>query len=81
MKASVYKDSLHNIPELKEAVANFVRNIPPIALSHVFANKVRCVDTACVYSQVGAISNIGCKLSKYDKCICIIVHGLSEYTH
>jgi hypothetical protein len=32
-------------------------------------------------TDVGAISNICCNLSKYEKCICINVWELSEYTH
>jgi hypothetical protein len=54
MKASVYKDSLHNILELKEAIADFIRNIPLIELSHVFANKVKmCRYSMCLQSGGG----------------------------
>jgi hypothetical protein len=41
MKDAVYKDNPHTLLELKEATANFIRNIPPIELSCVFANKLR----------------------------------------
>jgi hypothetical protein len=64
MRATVYRDSPHTLLELKEAIANFIRNIL-IELSHVFANKIRHV--MCVYKHVGVISNIRCNLSKYEK--------------
>jgi hypothetical protein len=48
MKGTVYKDSPHNFLELKEAVANFVRNMPPIEFLCAFANRIRDVDVqAC----------------------------------
>jgi hypothetical protein len=33
-----------------------------------------------VNKHAGATSNICCNLSNYEKCICINVQGLSEYT-
>jgi hypothetical protein len=42
-KGAVYKDKSHSPLELKETIANFIRKIPPIGLSHVFAYKTRCV--------------------------------------
>jgi hypothetical protein len=62
--------------ELKEAIADFIRNIPPIELLRVFANKIRLVDVC-----LQAISTICFSSSKYEKCICINVQGLSEYSH
>jgi hypothetical protein len=63
MKGAVYKDSPHTLLELKEAIANFIRNVPPIKLSCVFANKIGRVDGCLSTSTWGAISNISCNLS------------------
>jgi hypothetical protein len=63
MKGAVYKDNPHILLELKEAISNFIRNIPPIDLSRVFANKIRRVD-ACLQVREGH-SSIFCNLSKY----------------
>jgi hypothetical protein len=68
IKGAIYKDNPHTLLELKEAIAYFIKNIPPIELSRVFANKIRRVD-ACIKTH-GAISNICFNLSKYEKCIC-----------
>jgi hypothetical protein len=54
VRGTFYKDSPQNLFELKEAIANFTRNISLIELSHVIANKI-CI---CVYKHTGAISNI-----------------------
>jgi hypothetical protein len=44
MKDTVCRENPHVLLELKEAITNFSRNIPAIELSHVVANKIRCVD-------------------------------------
>jgi hypothetical protein len=54
MKGAVYKYNPYAILELKEAIANFIRNIPPIELSRIFALRV--------YMHVGASSTICCYL-------------------
>jgi hypothetical protein len=48
MKGEVYKDNPHTSLELKVSIANFIRNISPIEMELVFANKVRhrCVSTS-----------------------------------
>jgi hypothetical protein len=56
-KGAVYKYSPHILPELKEAITNFIRNIPPIELSHVFGNKIRCVD-ACLPAHGGHFQHL-----------------------
>jgi hypothetical protein len=50
MKGAVYKYNPYAILELKEAIADFIRNIPPIELSRGFANKIRRVD-ACLQAR------------------------------
>jgi hypothetical protein len=80
MKGAVHKANSHTLLELKEAIANFIRNIPPIELSRVFANKTRRADT-CVYEHMGAIPNICCNLCKRGKCISVNVQGFYEHTH
>jgi hypothetical protein len=45
MKASVYKDSPCSHHHLKEAITIFIRNIPHAELVHVFANKIKWVNT------------------------------------
>lgn len=46
MKGKVHKDNPHTLPELKEAIANFIRSIFLNELLHVLANKMcRCVST------------------------------------
>jgi hypothetical protein len=79
MKGAVYKDNPHTHLELWEAITNVIRSIPPIELLSVFANKIRRVDASL--QARGAIPNICCNLSKYEKLICINVQGLSEHTH
>jgi hypothetical protein len=44
MKGAVYRENPHLLFELKEAIANFTRNIPLTELSRVFTNKIRRVD-------------------------------------
>jgi hypothetical protein len=39
MKGAVFKDSSHDLLELKEVIANFIRDIPPIELSRVCETK------------------------------------------
>jgi hypothetical protein len=63
-KGAVHKANPHTLLELKEAIANFIRNIHPIELSRVFANKMKRADT-CVYEHMGAIPNVCCNLRKY----------------
>jgi hypothetical protein len=43
IKGTVYEDNLHTLLELKEAIAIFLRNIPPIELSRVLASRIRRV--------------------------------------
>jgi hypothetical protein len=38
--------------ELKEAIADFIKNIPPFDLSRVFANNIRRAD-ACLQARGG----------------------------
>jgi hypothetical protein len=61
MKGAVYKDNHYTFLELKDAIADFFRNIPPTELSRVFANKTRHVD-ACL-QHVGVIYSICCNIS------------------
>jgi hypothetical protein len=72
---AVYKDNPHTLLGMKEATANFIWKIPPVELLHVFENKLTYVD-ACLQA-CGVISNVCGNLSKYEKCICINVLGLS----
>jgi hypothetical protein len=78
VKGAVCKDKPHTLLELKEAIANFIRNISPIQLSHVIANKIRHV--VCLETH-GVILNICCSLSKYEEFFCSNIQGPSEYTH
>jgi hypothetical protein len=47
MKGEVHIENPHTLLELMKAIADFIRNTPPIELSHVFANKIRRLD-ACL---------------------------------
>jgi hypothetical protein len=51
MKGAVYKDNPYTLLELKEAIANFARNIPQIELSRVFANKIRRILIVCILNR------------------------------
>jgi hypothetical protein len=46
MKASVYRDNPHSLSNLKEAISNFIRNIPHAELEHVFTNKIKREDAS-----------------------------------
>jgi hypothetical protein len=46
MKASVYKDNPHSLSLFKEAISNFIRNIPHAELKHVLTNSIKTVDTS-----------------------------------
>jgi hypothetical protein len=46
-----YKDNPHSLQHLKEAIANFIRNIPHAELVYVFANKIKWKD-ACLQAHV-----------------------------
>lgn len=50
MKGTVYKDSSHTLLVLKETIRNLIRNIPPVELLHVYANKIRHVG-ACLQAR------------------------------
>jgi hypothetical protein len=50
MKNAVYERQSSHSPLTESPSANFIRNIPPNELSHVFANEVRCVD-ACLQAR------------------------------
>jgi hypothetical protein len=43
MKDAVCRENPHILLELKEAIENFIRNIPANELSHVFANRIKCI--------------------------------------
>jgi hypothetical protein len=53
---AVYKNNPHSLLELKEGIADFIRNIPLIELSRVFANKIRRID-ACLHAHAGYFQN------------------------
>jgi hypothetical protein len=57
MKAAIHKCSLYILLELKEVITNFIRNIPAIEFSHVFGNKIRCVD-ACLPAHGGHFQHL-----------------------
>jgi hypothetical protein len=61
MNGAVYKDNPHTLLELKDAIVNYIRNIPPTELSHVCTNKIRCVDE-CQQAH-GVIFNIYCNIN------------------
>jgi hypothetical protein len=45
MKASIYKDNLHSLCSLKEAIINIIMNITYVVLVHAFVNNIKWVDT------------------------------------
>jgi hypothetical protein len=57
MKGTVYKDSPHTLLELKEAIENFIRNIPHVELSHIFTNKISRV-VACLHARGGHFQHL-----------------------
>jgi hypothetical protein len=54
---AVYRDNPHTLLELKESIADFIWNIPPIELSRIFAKKIRRVD-ACLQVYSGHFQNL-----------------------
>lgn len=69
MKGVVYRHNPHTFVELKEAIANFIWNIPPIVLLHAFANMIRLVDV-CLPAR-GAVSNISCSMRNVFVFSCV----------
>jgi hypothetical protein len=70
MRGAIYKDN-HTLLELKEAVANLIRNIPPTELSRVLCKQdktCRCVST----STWGAIFSICCNVSSMRNVFVLI---------
>jgi hypothetical protein len=57
MKGTVYEDNPHTLLEMKEAIKFFIRNIPPIELLHVFANKIRWV-YVCLQAHRGDFQHL-----------------------
>jgi hypothetical protein len=57
MKGAFHRDNPHILLELVEAIANFIRNIPPPELSRVVANKIRFVDS-CLHTRGGLSQNM-----------------------
>jgi hypothetical protein len=57
MKGAFYKCSQYILLELKKAITNFIRDIPAIELSHVFGNKIRCVDE-CLLAHGGHFQHL-----------------------
>jgi hypothetical protein len=57
MKGPVFKYSPQILLELKEAIANFIKNTPPIEFSRVFSNKMGRVD-ACLQAREGILQHL-----------------------
>jgi hypothetical protein len=75
MKDAICNDNPHILLQLKVAVANLIICIPQNEFSFAFENKTRVYMR--VYRHVGLISDICYHLSKYEKCICNDVRGVS----
>jgi hypothetical protein len=57
IKGADYRDNPYTLLEVKEAIADFIRNIPPTELSRVFANKIGRVD-ACLRARGGRFQHL-----------------------
>jgi hypothetical protein len=81
VESAVHKDNSHTLRELTESIVDCICNIPPAAFLRACLFKrdeTRRVD-ACLQAREGSFPTF-LQLSAYEKCICINLHELFQYT-